>query len=45
VWAGKDWLLMFYGVMFTLIITALLPPDAVQRIVAMVSHGLGDLFG
>ncbi len=41
----KDWLLMFYGVMFTLIVTALLPPDAVQRIMAMVSHGLGDLFG
>jgi hypothetical protein len=41
----KDWLLMFYGVMFTLIVTALLPPGAVQRIMAMVSHGLGDLFG
>jgi hypothetical protein len=41
----KDWLLMFYGVMFTLIVTALLPPDTVQRIMAMVSHGLGDLFG
>lgn len=41
----KDWLLMFYGVMFTLIVTALLPPGAVQRITAMVSHGLGDLFG
>jgi hypothetical protein len=41
----RDWLLMFYGVMFTLIITALLPPETVQRIMAMVSHGLGDLFG
>jgi hypothetical protein len=41
----KDWLLMFYGVMFTLIVTALLPPDTVQRTMAMVSHGLGDLFG
>jgi len=41
----KDWLLMFYGVMFTLIVTALLPPETVQRMMAMVSHGLGDLFG
>ena len=41
----KDWLLMFYGVMFTLIVTALLPPDAVQRSIAMVNHGLADLFG
>jgi hypothetical protein len=41
----KDWLLMFYGVMFTTIVAALLPPDAVQRVMAMVSHGLGDLFG
>ena len=41
----KDWLLMFYGVMFTLIVTALLPPDTVQRMMAVVSHGLGDLFG
>ena len=41
----KDWLLMFHGVMFTLIVAALLPPGAVQRIMAMVSHGLGDLLG
>lgn len=41
----KDWLLMFYGVMFTLIVTALLPPDDVQHIIAMVFHGLSDLFG
>ena len=30
---------------FTLIVTALLPPDAVQRSIAMVNHGLADLFG
>lgn len=41
----KDWLLMFYGVMFTLIVTALLPPEDVQQVVAMVTHGVGDLFG
>jgi hypothetical protein len=41
----KDWLLMFYGVMFTLLVTAVVPPDAVQYIIAMVIHGLGDLFG
>jgi hypothetical protein len=41
----KDWLNIFYGVMFTLIVTALVPPDVVQHIIVMGIHGLGDLFG
>jgi hypothetical protein len=41
----KDWLNIFYGVMFTLIVTALLPPDTVQHMIVTVIHGLGDLFG
>jgi hypothetical protein len=41
----KDWLLMFYGVMFTMIVTVLVPPDAVQHVIVTVLQGLGDLFG
>lgn len=41
----KDWLNIFLGVMFTLIATAILPPEAIQHIIANVIHGLPDLFG
>ena len=41
----KDWLLMFYGVILTLIVTALVPPDVVQHVIGMVIDGLGDFFG
>jgi hypothetical protein len=41
----KDWLNIFLGVMLTVIVTAILPPDAVQHIIANVIHGLPDLFG
>ncbi len=40
----KDWLLLFCGVMFTVIVTNLLPPEAVQHILAMALHGLDHLF-
>jgi hypothetical protein len=40
----KDWLLLFYGVMFSVIVTQLLPPEAVQQILAMALHGLDHLF-
>ena len=40
----KDWLLLFMGVMFTLIITGLIPSSAVQQIFEMTLHGLGHLF-
>ena len=41
----KDWLLMFLGILFTLIITGLLTPEVVQHIFGMTLHGLGHLFG
>jgi len=41
----KDWLLMFGGAMFALIVTDLLPPEAVQHIFAMAIHGLELLLG
>jgi hypothetical protein len=40
----KDWLLMFSGVALGLIVTDLLPPDAVQHISTMAWHGLNHLF-
>jgi len=41
----KDWLNVFYGVMFTLIVTGLIPPETVQQMLTMALHGLRDLFG
>ncbi|MGO9140325.1 MAG: hypothetical protein ACLP70_02575 [Streptosporangiaceae bacterium] len=41
----KDWLLMFYGLMFTLIVTRIVPPDVVQHVIAMVVQGLSHLLG
>jgi hypothetical protein len=41
----KDWLLLFFGVMFTVIIADLLPPEGVQHILRAVLHGLDHLFG
>jgi len=41
----KDWLLLFCGVMFTVVVTGLLPPEAVHHIILMAIHGLDHLFG
>jgi hypothetical protein len=41
----KDWLLLFSGVMFTVIVTDLLSPQAVQHILAMALLGLEHLWG
>lgn len=41
----KDWLLLFYGTLFTLILTDFLPPHAAQHILVSVLQGLGHLFG
>jgi len=41
----KDWLLLFSGIILTLIVTDLIPPDVAQHILTMVLHGLGHLFG
>jgi hypothetical protein len=40
----KDWLLLLYGSMFSVIVTELLPPGAVQSILEMALHGLAHLF-
>jgi hypothetical protein len=41
----KDWVLLFAGTIFTLIVSDLIPPDVAQHILAMAVHGLGHLFG
>jgi hypothetical protein len=41
----KDWLLLFAGVMFSVIVTDLLPPGVVQHVLMMAFHGLDHLFG
>ena len=41
----KDWQLLFYGVMLTVIVGGLVPPEVVQAILTMALHGLGHLFG
>jgi hypothetical protein len=41
----KDWRLMFYGVLFTTIVTDFVPPEVVRSIFTMALHGLGYLFG
>jgi hypothetical protein len=40
----KDWLLLVYGSMFSVIVTGLLPPGAVQTILQMALRGLAHLF-
>lgn len=41
----KDWQLLVWGTMFELIVTGLLPPDAVRDIFTAAFHALGHLFG
>ena len=41
----KDWLLLFSGTVFTLIITDLVTPDVAHHVFVMALHGLGHLFG
>ena len=41
----KDWILLFYGAVFSLIITNLLSPQAAEHIFMMALHGIGHLFG
>jgi hypothetical protein len=40
----KDWLLLFLGGMFGVFLAGVVPPDAVQHILAMALHGLDSLF-
>jgi len=41
----KDWLLLFAGVVLTLIVTDLVPPHVVQQFFMLTLQGLGHLFG
>ena len=41
----KDWLLLFTGALFSLILTDALLPDVAQHILISVLQGLGHLFG
>ncbi len=40
----KDWILLFLGLMFTLIVTGLVPPEVVQQILGMALDGAEHLF-
>jgi hypothetical protein len=41
----KDWRLLFYGIILTLIVGDLITPDIVHHILVMAVHGLDSLFG
>jgi hypothetical protein len=41
----KDWRLLFLGAMLTLIVAGLVPPEAIQHLLAMALDGLDHLFG
>jgi hypothetical protein len=41
----KDWLMLFNGAIFSLILTDLITPSVAQHIVMLTIHGLGHLFG
>jgi hypothetical protein len=41
----KDWFFLFGGVLLSLILSAVVPPDLLLHIFAMTAHGLGHLFG
>jgi len=41
----KDWLLLFNGSVFSLILADLIPPQAAQHILVLALHGIGYLFG
>jgi hypothetical protein len=40
----KDWLLLFGGALFSLFLSAIVPPEAVQHILTMATYGLGHIF-
>ncbi len=41
----KDWLVLFNGAVFSLILADLIPPQAAQHILVLALHGIGHLFG
>jgi predicted Zn-dependent protease with MMP-like domain len=41
----KDWITLFNGAVFSLILTDTITPDTAQHIILMALHGIGHLFG
>jgi hypothetical protein len=41
----KDWLLLFGGALFSLILSAVVPPEVVQHTLILAAQSLGHLFG
>jgi hypothetical protein len=41
----KDWIVLFNGAVFSLILTDLITPPTAQHIILMILHGIGHLFG
>jgi hypothetical protein len=41
----KDWLLLFGGAILSLVLSYAVPPEAVQHVLTMTAHSLGQLFG
>jgi hypothetical protein len=41
----KDWILLFSGAVFSLILADIVTPDVAQHILIITTHGLGHLFG
>ena len=41
----KDWLMLFNGAVFSLILTDLITPQTAQQVIMLTVHGLGHLFG
>ncbi len=41
----KDWLVLFNGAFFSLMLADLIPPQAVQHILTLAFQGIGHLFG
>lgn len=41
----KDWLGLLLGTLLSVVLSAVLPPEAIQQIFLLAGHGLGHLFG
>jgi hypothetical protein len=41
----KDWLMVFNGAVFSLVLSDLVPPSAAQNILVATVHGIGHMFG
>jgi hypothetical protein len=41
----KDWILLFGGALFSLVLSAVVPPEVLQHVLTMTEQGLRHLFG